>query len=72
MARVMRDYESLSEFIVDLKYLASTCNYDTFLLKDPGMQKHLIDEPLTKNFEEICAKALAYETISKEIKGIQR
>lgn len=82
MSRSMKEDESLSEFIVDLKYLASTCNYDNFLnqilsdkfiwsLKDPGMQKHLIDEPLTKSFEEICAKALAYEIVSKEIKGIQ-
>lgn len=82
MARMMRDDESLADFIVELKLLAASCDFGTYLdqalsdkliwaIRDQSIQKQLIDEPVTKKFEEICAKALSIEIISKGIADIQ-
>lgn len=82
MSRMMREDESLAEFIMELKLLASTCEYESFLdqalsdkliwsMKDQSIQKQLIDEPIAKKFDEICAKALSIETVAKGVRDIQ-
>lgn len=67
MSRLMKDDETLAEFIMELKLLASSCEYGNFLdqalsdkliwsMTDNTIQKQLIDEPIGKKFEEICER----------------
>lgn len=82
MSRQLGEHESLTDFIVDLKFLADTCDYkdaldqilcDKFIwsLRDSSMQKKLIDEPISKSFSEISTIALTMEMVSKNVDEIQ-
>lgn len=82
MSRMMKEEESLAEFIMELKLLASTCEYESFLdqalsdkliwsIKDQAIQKQLVEEPISKKFEEICTKALSIEMVANGVRDIQ-
>lgn len=83
LSRTMKEGETIEEFAVELKNLASTCNYATFLdnmlcdklilsMRDPSIQKRLMEEPLTKKFNEICNTALTLEQTIKNVNEIQQ
>lgn len=82
MSRQLGDHESLTDFIVDLKFLADSCDYKDFLdsvlcdkfiwsLRDSEMQKKLLDEPITKSFSDICTIALTMEMVAKNVDEMQ-
>lgn len=81
MSRKFEVHESLSDFIVDLKFLADTCEFKDFLdhaLSDKliwsvnsSIQKRLLDEPITKTFQEICSIALSMEMVAKNVEEMQ-
>lgn len=82
MSRQFGDHETLTDFIVDLKFLADSCGYGDFLdsalsdkliwsLRDSGMQRKLLDEPISKSFSEICTIALTMEMVSKNVDEMQ-
>lgn len=81
-SRQIQENESLTEFILELRNLSSTCEYGSFLdqmlsdklilsLKDAHMQKKLMDEPTDIPFSKICNSALAMEMIKNEVNDIQ-
>lgn len=81
-SRQMNEGEEIADFIMDLKDLASSCEYgsnldgmlsDKFILsiRNSAIQKKLMDEPICKSFESICKEALAMEMISKDVDNIQ-
>lgn len=82
MSRLMKDGESLADFIVELKLLASTCEYGNFLdqalsdkliwaINDKTIQRQLIEEPLDKKFDDIQVKALSIEMVANSVNDIQ-
>lgn len=82
MSRKFESHETLSDFIVDLKFLADSCDYKDFLdhvlcdkliwsLRDSSMQKRLLDEPITKSFSEICSIALSMEMVARNVEEMR-
>lgn len=81
MSRKFEAHETLSDFIVDLKFLADSCEFNNFLdhaLSDkliwsvnPSIQKRLLDEPISKTFQEICSIALSMEMVAKNVQEMQ-
>lgn len=80
-SRAMKPEEDISDFIVELKLLADTCDYkdnldtilsDKFILsmRDESIQRKLIDLPMDTKFEKICETALTMESTRKECKKI--
>lgn len=81
MSRKFEQHETLADFIVDLKFLADSCEFNNFLdhaLSDKliwsvnsSIQKRLLDEPITKTFQEICSIALSMEMVAKNVEEMQ-
>lgn len=81
LSRTMKADEDISEFIIELKMLADTCEYgqnldmilsDKFILsmRDERIQRKLIESPLDTKFDKICETALVMELTQKECKKI--
>lgn len=82
MSRSLRNDESLSDFMVELKILAESCDFGQYLdqalcdkfiwsQKDEVIQRSLLNLPMEKSFSEVCETALTMERTSKEVKAIQ-
>lgn len=81
LSRQMKPDEELSDFIIELKMLADTCDYGTTLdmvisdkfilsMRDERIQRKLIELPLSTKFDKICETALVMELTQKECKKI--
>jgi len=74
--------ESIAEFILALKQMATTCNYGQFLdqalrdrliagLSEESLIKKLLAEPTEMSFAQACKICLDYETVSMEFKLVK-
>lgn len=82
MSRQIGEDESLKDFAVELNTLADSCEFGDYLdqalsdkfiwsLKDPIIQRKLIDEPTSKKFTEIASTAVYLEMLKKNVSEIQ-
>ena len=83
LSRNMKEGESIEEFAVDLKNLATTCNYGEALdemlcdklilsIRQRSIQKRLMEEPMSKTFSQICEIALTQELTIKNVDEMQQ
>lgn len=82
-SRQMKENEEIEDFILTIKHLASSCDYRQFLdqmltdklilsLRDPQLQKKLMDESMDTTFAKICTTAINAEMIRKNVEDIQQ
>lgn len=81
-SRKIKDNEDLNDFIVELKILAENCQFGEYLdqalcdkfifaVTDENLQRKLLNEELSKTFDDICKLALNFQLTAKEVKDIQ-